>query len=1146
MVHSASAALEAIRWAIQKICSVVVGVKGDYDKAKHVVVPSLDVVKIDRGNFICHLISPSMKNQHGRFPVTALALSGTWLFAGEASALSIYDRHTGALIHTQHVFNETSIHGLSLRGSSFPYILLWGGSHVAILRVVVGSTENERLSLDWVVRPIACPDWILDGQFSPKDGIVCWESDDRVLLAAGTIFGQVVVWTGDLNASGTTIQVHKIFSGHEGSPFGLSFSEGAVLSDTGSPLRLLASCSDDRTVRIWDVSELDGHKNQTSTQGQASAVESNTGFLNLSADEPGTSDGLVAHAMGHLSRIWGVQFLSSEHTGHNLVTFGEDATCQFWTLVNLSKEATGVWHGELENIGQQERHSGKHIWSHAIFSNAEGPDLVATGGGDGSIVLHDAAIASRDGLAVQSKLSVSKEDCSKKDNIRSYSFLNSGEMLMALNSGTIWTIKLPSVIHMAESVDSRALVRRQICREPDLTGFSMMASVPLLSAAFLAGKSGSLFYYTHDSGLLKVLDGKRKAAGVLARSTPPSSDSTGSAICLLTRLGDKAAEVVQIVSTTPMKTAHSALNLPENEHVSSFNVISRNGDGAMILAVGFRSGNLALYRTTLATDHATSSTPFPLLLQLLHEDAITDILPTPLSSGIYLTLASRSGSTSIHLLEPSSHTLTTLHHLATPLTEAALLISCPNSESTLAGFHRKSFHLLPPSSPSTTSIPCGGSNRSWAFLPAPSDPSPTTTQQPTQNQDTTSGILAWTSASRTLLQSIPSPTALRIHPGSHGREIRAVASSPPLPRIGRLIATGAEDTDIKLSVFSPGASRAGPSGREMRCLRTLRKHNTGVQDLKWSADGRYLVSAGGREEVFVWRVRVLPKEMGEVGVVCASVCPFVSEEGDLRVLGVDVGTFSSQGCGEEGGGEGDVEGVDRADEGGCRLRVAMVRSDSSVGVYWYESVGGEGRWERAWEGSYLTCCLTNVIQVPGRSGGFLTTATDGHAALFQLGVSDKEVQGSVSTIGWTERFKTHQSAVHAAALLPWTHGTYLLFTGGDDNAFSISLLKDGGSSTSTLTIPRAHAAALTALEVISASEDVGKIRVVTAGLDQRIKLWEVSVDVSQTEVEGVEVKRLEDRYTPVADVACIDVWREGHETVTMICGVGWDVWRFDT
>ncbi|PSK34214.1 hypothetical protein B9Z65_8540 [Elsinoe australis] len=1093
-----------------------------------------------------------MKNAHGCYPVTALACSGAWLLAGEGPFLRIYSRTSITLKQSVAVFSETSIHGISLDTVDTNRILIWGGFYVAVLRVQGLSSESGALTIQFLVCPTKCADWILDGQFShivtdhpdknetygaalvtahnallllqidssswavtvkvatsqSKSILYCarlsWEAPDRILIAAGTVFGQLLVWSASLKSSGVDAKLHKVFTGHEGSPFGLCISTSRTSKPSSNSLRLLGSCSDDRSIRLWDISDLSVlDVDPQAAADQASTSDVNTGFLSASTSS-GHSKELVAQAMGHLSRIWGVEFLVDrvDSTSFELVTFGEDATCQYWRLEPTYDDQKGICTGVLENQGYQDRHAGKHIWSHALSNTSDGV-FIATGGADGAITIQK-QLAMGSSIAA-STLAAGTGDHSTADQvlvpgkIRSYSFVTTDIILMASNEGEVYLAHLPLSVSSSSTFEASGLSWQHICHEADFAGFSMTASVTSLSLVFLAGKSGSLFAYSPRSGFCKLLDGKRKAAGVFARRSPEHKNRSPTAVCLLARLGDPVAVLIEIPPEDHSNARHARLTVPDGEVISTFAILPGLTDAQQI-AIGFRSGRIALYEPILNTNLESTTPSPPILNQQIHSDAITDIATTLEANTPYHIFTCRDGSYSIHTLALTG--LIKQHHLSIPLmTEASQILSSPTAGLLIAGFHRKSFTLWSASTEQHLfSISCGGSNRSWTYCPNHSDPG-------------RGGTLAWTQASSLLLRTeAPDLTVVRINSGSHGREIKAVAVSPVDSAVGRLVATGAEDTDVKLHrVTDP---RAG-GGVALQCARTLRRHNTGVQCLAWSGDGEYLVSSGGCEELFVWRVRVLAE--GEVGVVCEGVCPFVSEGGDLRVMDLVAERHEGRG-----------------------LRIVACRSDGSVCVYSYELEGKGWNWD--WVGRYGAGCLMGINSLRGLGGNvYLTTGTDGHGAVLEL--TEREGGAEVKDVEWKGRCKIHQNAVHAAEVLEWSGDTHLLLSGGDDNALSISLLRGSGQSVGTLTIPRAHAAALTALQVIGADTEKGRVLVATAGLDQRIKLWEVRVDAALQGVEGVQVKRVENRYTPVADVASICSWREGKEVVVLVCGVGWDVWR---
>ena len=198
------------------------------------------------------------------------------------------------------------------------------------------------------------------------------------------------------------------------------------------------------------------------------------------------------------------------------------------------------------------------------------------------------------------------------------------------------------------------------------------------------------------------------------------------------------------------------------------------------------------------------------------------------------------------------------------------------------------------------------------------------------------------------------------------------------------------------------------------------------------------------------------------------------------------------------------------------------------------------------------------------------------------------------------RYKIHQSSIKALAYRPLGNGKTLLLTGGDDNALGISIIqaKDIDSEVisdhpdierdfadtekeppllRTLLIPRAHAAAITAVALVGGTDPDSAIaqssqsspmliHAVTSSNDQRIKTWKLLIDsnVDALDVSGVQVERLANESTGVADLADIAVlpslrgehvrfeddydershdFKQGANPSFVVCGVGMEVWR---
>lgn len=197
----------------------------------------------------------------------------------------------------------------------------------------------------------------------------CWDS---LLVASGTILQHILVW-------GTqSSRIAHRFVGHEGAIFNLQWNS------TGS---ILASVSDDRTIRLWDV--IDGI-------GQTHCFQ------------------------GHTSRIWKTRFCNDL-----IISVSEDASCRVWNL--LTGECESCWEGHLLS----------NVWSLAINSTNK---IVATGGGDGAIRLWDlnASIAQNSSSPIHTVI-VSSDHVVKR-----FSTLNSDMISIVTDAGAVL---IHSLIH---------------------------------------------------------------------------------------------------------------------------------------------------------------------------------------------------------------------------------------------------------------------------------------------------------------------------------------------------------------------------------------------------------------------------------------------------------------------------------------------------------------------------------------------------------------------------------------------------------------------------------------------------------------------------------------------------------------------------
>ncbi|KAK5003362.1 hypothetical protein LTR28_010261 [Elasticomyces elasticus] len=304
----------------------------------------------------------------------------------------------------------------------------------------------------------------------------------------------------------------------------------------------------------------------------------------------------------------------------------------------------------------------------------------------------------------------------------------------------------------------------------------------------------------------------------------------------------------------------------------------------------------------------------------------------------------------------------------------------------------------------------------------------------------------WTKASELYVRTsqVQSHKETLIQSGSHGREIKAAAVSSAVD--GRtLIATGAEDTDIKIFELEHGSVRGHrtyqasntPHNNHMsfRCIRTIRKHNTGIQHLQWSEDGRYLFSSGGFEEFFVWRVTIGVPIL-DVGVLCLAMCPTDSDVPDLRVMHFTAVALTKS-----------------LDEVEDAFLISMIYSDSTIKVYRFTSnTRTDKQWNLLQSGTYLTKCLTASIYLfTDARPTLLTAATDGHLAFWNLESGGLSLP---TTVVWHSRTHVHQNAIHCVEVQKLGDGAWLVITGGDDGALGLVVCRATDSIVSNLEVGR--------------------------------------------------------------------------------------------
>ena len=364
-----------------------------------------------------------------QYPIGALAslnLQNTFILVGESNRLSIIPRGLGRSIISIQIFTSQAIHGIVWQHeqnwdgpSPKARILLWGGCSMVLLEIRETDDKFHPCALRVLSAERRVNDWVLDA-FLPKsierdqsqgiqvvaitakneiltcdlpldreiqhgkDLLECRSEpgprsilfsahvisvdDTRLLVAAGTVTGEILVWStraNDPTRNGKETILHHKFIGHEGSVFGVRMAPKSKIYQRDR--HLMVSCSDDRSIRLWDIS---------------AALEGTVGSQ--------VPEKCLGSARGHVSRIWSVRFLPQSGGLPQLLSFGEDGTTQRWQISiqgprSVKFEDNDGSLVDISHLGSYEYHSGKHIWGIALEQQQDETWLVATGGADGRI-----------------------------------------------------------------------------------------------------------------------------------------------------------------------------------------------------------------------------------------------------------------------------------------------------------------------------------------------------------------------------------------------------------------------------------------------------------------------------------------------------------------------------------------------------------------------------------------------------------------------------------------------------------------------------------------------------------------------------------------------------------------------------------------
>ena len=582
-----------------------------------------------------------------------------------------------------------------------------------------------------------------------------------------------------------------------------------------------------------------------------------TGFTNEAFDSNEfNSSSCLAIGWGHLSRVWTVRFLEASPCNGSLLlqSAGEDATARTWELTPNSGSSTSFPYRLLE-LDCTAHHSGKNLWSSVVFNDSTGIQQVIAGGADSKVTASPllrilqaeknlrGAIAEYTVHDILSWAQVAEPDPNRPEFVdgpksprkaeffRSYCFVDETSFLLTTNSGNVLIGAISSRTAPCQSSllsDSKLLDELK-----DLSGYSVCTSGCRPGFAYIAGSSGNIYVYSKESNTLANLHAIGSKVGDIFSVEVSDTDGPNTAALLVTLVGQGEAQLLYVdpdSNTNVLRVVQIPIAESSTGSVITSMTYARI-PGRDILIIGFRRGSIALYEIR----KGEGGTDVAILLRIIEKahgaEAVTSLTWCPSSGGSvgsvhgHLFSVGRDGRLSVHQFDASANVVELVHDLAVPFGPNIEGLYFQDDHLLIHGFSSKKWYLYDVTSEEQVmSIETGGAHRSWAF----------------RSHSSLGGILVWTRASSMHICSQNRPNHTVVRRGGHGREIKAVAVASEMNgRPHALIATGAEDTDIKIFRHVDD---------DLICQRTIRKHTTGIQHLQWSQDGDYLFSSGGCEE----------------------------------------------------------------------------------------------------------------------------------------------------------------------------------------------------------------------------------------------------------------------------------------------------------
>ncbi|XP_061474792.1 tRNA (34-2'-O)-methyltransferase regulator WDR6 isoform X2 [Rhineura floridana] len=1093
-----------------------------------------------RGDLTSHPCA-AMETERLLAPITALEIVDDHLVAGEGPYIAIYplepDASQSARCYKQ-VLRNYNIHGIKEQqkvapgAKESPTLAVFGGKGLVFIEL---SLQSSTVKLAELFSFCELHDWIWDLQWLKAPSCValalghnsialydctgqrilqevhCQEkcilysahlvgsSWDTLVLVAGTVFNQLVVWCVADPADDTgRIKPRGRISGHNGVIFSICFLESK---------NILASASDDRSLRLWAIGDLRAPPDPVQCL-------------------------LVCY--GHQSRVWSVRLLSDY-----IISIGEDSACLMW---NYQGEIVQTFKG----------HRGHGLRAVAVH---ERRGWVFTGGADAGIRHWQLKGKSVSG---NSLMQLNFPSPQRRGSPRSVKLVDINHLLVITDAGAVyaydltskaWTLILEDAAYRSYSLlEIIELISGDVlCAMGNLSG--QVKVFPLCSPT--EGKELKLYEGKVHSLSWASYPGQDPTACSLF-----VSGSAGTLLWLEVsfRPLEGVTLVVRQCFLLPLckQRWHTCTAfLPQGEFLLCGD---RRGSLMLFACKAALQLEKALGREKLgcsgleAVSHLRGLTfpiggeepcaegPVSLLFGLHGKLGVTSV--TCHGDFIYST----GRDSCYRQLQVQGHQLQVLRKQkpCKGLEWLEELRFGPQGSMWVLGFHATHFVLWSASSNEMLLfIPCGGGHRSWSYIRCLS-----------------AEIFAYVKSGDVVMyQNKDAQGGQRILKASlHGRELTCVCHVGTLrtsrEELVSIFATGSEDSMVNILAYglqTQSVTQLTAIGDHISSVRALAVAKGSATQPEMGSISTVLFSAGGRAQIECFQILLTPNHGSSGSIVCQLIHmashrldeqwdlmknrhKFIKMDPETRYMSITV-------------------------LAGPSLFLAAACSDGSVRLFLLLE-----HTQKLWlvaESFHHQRCVLKVQAFECKTGGggrrhFLSSAaTDGSIAFWDITATLKHAVEAAKVESMEMKLlaleapvltiQAHSCGVNSLHIQETADGYFLVASGSDDGSISLSVIDvnaesttdQGASDRTGIRVLRkvsrlcAHAAHVTGIRLLQPDF------LLSASVDQRLTLWHLCED---------SLSFVCSKFCHVADVAALECWEAGpHNFRNVICGQGLEI-----